>query len=358
MPKREARKQRFEEEARRIREQAEHQVTVSVWDRDPIKQYVRRFGWLQVIKDYVERRRKDGVDRPLKYLTIPGPNASDIGLLWRSGLLARTTNGFPYVAICDKEYADTVLKNLGALLGVSRRWFYQGVRNELASLFPFDVINLDLCGAVITGHPKRHKALRRLVGIRRIFQLQRGQGFLLLLTTSTDDESARPILEGVLLRNFDEDRFKEACLSRYGTLDLSPFQEDYRTFVRLVLPKAIGRMARDRGYRIVEHFVAKYNRPTHNLICHSFELEPIGGRDPTKKYEPRFKEIVWDELTEELSNRARRQATNAYEDFLPTLLQRDPRDVADVLRADPDLEAELRGEAESLIGWWESDESE
>lgn len=360
MPKREARKQKLEEEARRIHEQAEHQVTDSVWDRDPIKQYVRRFGWLQVIQDYVERRRKDGVDRPLKYLTIPGPNASDIGLLWRAGFLTRTDDGFPDVAICDKTSAERVVTNLGGLRGYSKCSFYKAVKQpngDLCSLFPFDVINLDLCGSVITGAPKRDIALRRLEGIREIFQLQRGQGFLLLLTTSTDDKSARLMLEGVLLQNFDEDKFKEAYLSRYGVLDLSPFQKDYRAFMGLVLPKVIGRMARDRGYRIVEHFVAKYDRPTHNLICYSFELEPLGRRDPARKYEPRFGQIVWPELTEELSNRARRQATDAYEDFLPLLVRRGSQDVAGILRADPDLEAELRGEAESLIRWWESNGS-
>jgi len=352
MPKREERKPRLEEEARRIREQAERQFTASAWDLDPIKQYVRRFGWLEVIQGYVERRRNDGVIRPLKYLTIPGANASDIGLLWRANLLDRTTDGFPYVAICDKEHADTVLKNLGVLLGVSHRWFYQAVRDELVAVFPFDVINLDLCGAVITGHPKRHKAVRRLAGIRQIFRLQGGQSFLLLLTTSTDDESARQILEEVLLDNFDEDPFKEVYLSRYGRLDLTPFRNDYRAFVRLVLPKLIGWMARDCGYRVVEHFVAKYDRPTHKLICHSFELEPLGRRESAKKYEPRFN--FWDELIEQLSNRARRRADAAYEEFLPTLLQHDPYDVPGILAAAPYLKAKLRRQAESLVRWWES----
>jgi hypothetical protein len=354
MPKREERRQRLEEEARRLREQAERQVTVAVWDRGPLKQYVRRFGWLQIIQDYVERRREAGVDRPLRYLTLPGPNASDIGLLWRAGLLVRTTDGFPYVAICDKDNADIVSRNLGVLLGVSDRWFYQAVPQELSGLFPFDVINLDLPGAVITSHPKRDRAVRRLEAIQRVFRLQRGQSFLLLLTASTDDKSARPRLEELLFDNFDDNPFTEAYLSRYGVLDATPFQDDYRAFVRLVLPKLVGWIARDSCYKAVEHFVAKYDRPTHRLICHSFELEPLGRRQPAKKYEPRRN--FWEELTEKISDTTRRLADQAYEEFVPTLVQSDPDDVLRILAENPDLEAELKSEAESLIGWWKSAE--
>ncbi len=116
MSKRQERSPRFEEEARRYREHAKRQVTVSVWDRDPIKQFIRHFGWLQVIQDFVERRREAGVDRPLRYLTIPGSNASDIDLLWQAGLLTRTNGGFPYVAICDETSAEEVVANLGRFL--------------------------------------------------------------------------------------------------------------------------------------------------------------------------------------------------------------------------------------------------
>jgi hypothetical protein len=350
--KREERRRRLEEEevAQRIRERAERQVTASVWDRDPIKQYVRRFGWLQVIQDFVKRRQDDGVDCPLKYLTIPGANASDIGFLWRAGLLVRTADGFPYVAICDKENADTVSRNLGVLLGVSDRWFHEALCDEFESLFPFDIVNLDFCGAMITGHPKRHRAVRRLAAIEQIFRLQRGQSFLLLLTASTDDESAHQILEELLVDNFDQSPFTEAYLSKYGVLDATPFQGNYRAFVRLVLPKLVGWIARDSCYKVVERFVATYDRPTHKLICHSFELEQLGRRQPAKKYEPRVS--FWEELTEKLSDRTRRSVDKAYVEFVPTLVHRDPDDVPRILAENPDLEATLKSEAESLVGWW------
>jgi len=195
-----------------------------------------------------------------------------------------------------------------------------------------------------------------------MFRFQRGQSFLLLLTT-LPDEVVRGMLEGVLLNNLDqEERFKEAYLKRYGSLSMDPCTEDYIALTQLVLPKIIARIARDLGYVSREHFAARYFRQEeggtiYNLICHSFEFEPL-GRKAVNKYEPRFKEIPQDEVSDELSTRVRIQAEEMYEDFLPTLIQRDPQDVRATLREDADLEAELTKEAESLIQWWEPYESQ
>jgi hypothetical protein len=161
----------FEEEYQRLRDQSEHRKRLFFLDRDTIKQYVRHFGWLQVIQDYVERRQNDGVDRPLRYLTLPGPSATDIGLLWCAGLLVRTNDGFPDVVICDEEHADEALAVLGAVDYASKLSFKNAVQEELVPYFPFDVINLDMYGAVITTSPKRRKALSTLIAIRRVFYL-------------------------------------------------------------------------------------------------------------------------------------------------------------------------------------------
>jgi len=356
MTKKEKRAPGSEEEYQRLYDQSERKVDGAVWDRNPIKQYVRRFGWLAVIQDYVERRQAAGIARPLEYLTIPGPNASDVGFLWKAGLIEKANDGFRNLVICDKENADKASKVLGTVRGVSRQSFDIAMRHdELPACFPFDVINLDFCNCVITGSARRKHALRTLIGIRRVFFLQRGQGFLLLLTTSTEDRSAKIYLEEALSNNFCEDGFRDAYLNQYGTLDSSPFQNNYRTFLGLVLPKAIGRMAKSRGYRIVEHFAAKYDsvRSGFHMLCHSFELEPLGQREPVKKYETRFRNTTWDELNTELSVRVENLANDAYVDFIPTLVQRDLLDIENILRSEPELEAELEAEAESLIGWWE-----
>ncbi len=358
--KREERKQRLEEEGvpGRIREQAERQKELFFLERDPIKQYVRHFGWLQIVQDYVQRRRDDGVNRPLRYLTLPGPNATDVGVLWRAGLLVRTDEGFPDLVICDEKFADEALMVLGAVDGVSRQSLIYAVKKDLVPYFPFDVINLDMYGAVVTGSPTRRRALRTLIAVRQIIYLQRGQSFLLLLTCSTDDLSAHTYLEECLLGNFNEDDFRKAYLERYGRLDSNPFQNDYRTFVGLVLPKAIGRMARKRGYKIAEHFAAEYDRRSHHILCHGFELEPLGRKKPEKKYEAHFENVEWDELNEELTGSTRDLANKAYLEFIPTLVQRDLLDVQNILRSNPDLEIRMKQEAKSYVGWEKSNEPE
>ena len=59
------------------RQEAEAERDSLLWDRDPQKQYIRRYGWLEVIQDYIKQRYQAGVKKPIKYLTLPGPNASD-----------------------------------------------------------------------------------------------------------------------------------------------------------------------------------------------------------------------------------------------------------------------------------------
>lgn len=356
MPKSEERQPGLDRELDRLREESARQVTYSAWDRDPVKQYVRRYGWLHVIQEYVERRRHAGVHRPLKYLTLPGPYASDIGLLYRHGLLTRTADGFPWVAICDESSAEQVVATLGSVLGYSSRPFEEAVKwpqGDLCGYFPFDVINLDLTGAVVTDHEDRARARRRLDGIRSVFSLQCGQSFLLLLTTSTEAVSGRRYLKEVVLSNLDEGPFREKYQQKYGTLDLDPFDDDYRGLVRVALPKAIARVARDYGFGLVEHFVGTYERPAHRLISHSFELQQLSRRKAAKQYEPLIDQPPWDELTERLSRAGRRKADAAYDDFLPSVLERDPEDIPTILAEETELEADLCCESESLVGWQE-----
>src|SRR5437868_2901443 len=124
MTKREQRIRESIVEAQQLREQAEAQAIVTRWDLDPIKQYIRRRGWLQIIRGYVRRRHQAGINRPLKYLILPGPNASDIGFFWRERMLQQREDGKLNVAICDRDFAERVeviLAELGGPLASSNR---------------------------------------------------------------------------------------------------------------------------------------------------------------------------------------------------------------------------------------------
>lgn len=359
--RREQRKRKAQAEVPDIIEQKQRKYDEAQWDRSPLKQYVRRYGWLQIIEDYIERRRNDGVELPLKFLTLPGANASDIGLWWKAGVLKKREDGTLNVAICDKEYADVVtiyLRDLGGVLDYSNKPLHEALKAQQGALrkhFPFDVINVDICGSLIS---RRRKS--EMEAVERLFRLQRGQCFLLLLTTRPD-VTAMDRLITILQGNFTEGPFREAYHMRYD--DMKPeelYERSHIVFNQLVIPKVVARLGREFGYKTYEHFVANYFRGEHDyrMICHSFEFEPIGRRNPTNKYRPRFKHITEDNidhiLNDELSNTVRSSALSAYTDFTVSVVKRDPVDVSAILKDDPELYAELEAEAESLIQWWEN----
>ena len=115
MSKSKHRKAQFVPEIKRLMQKAEAKVEHKIWDQDPLKQYVRKFGWLTIIQDYYQRRSVEGVADPLKILTLPGENATDIGLFWLEGIIVRNSNGILNVAICDDSSAETVVSNLAKL---------------------------------------------------------------------------------------------------------------------------------------------------------------------------------------------------------------------------------------------------
>ena len=324
---------------------------------DPLKQYVRRFGWLAIIENYVQRLRQAALDREWKYLTLPGKYSIDIGLLYQAGLIDVNEQGKLCVAICDETYAEDVaveLRAFGGVLAYSNRQLNDELGLERSSLrneFPFDVINLDLCNSLIQA-----ENVRNLEAIEWIFKLQKGQAFLLLLTTRPDHQARQHLVELLNQNLANEDEFREAYVAQYGADSADRSLTDYTRFTQIVFPKAIARWARYRGYRTTEHFVAKYRRQGgFDMICHSFEFEPLGLRAPAKIHAPRFATIpannIDERLNNELSSRTRTQAETAYVEFISTLPLRQARDVRTILLNDQALEQDLNNESQALIGW-------
>jgi hypothetical protein len=364
MSKKEQRLTQFRQEAENLRQQAEAKVTLYKWDLDPVKQYVRRDGWLKIIKAYIKQRHKDGVDGPIKYLTLPGPNASDIGYLSKNRVLGRSEDGKLNVAICDKDHAETVTNNLlalGGLLAASGKSLISELESTngiLQEHFPFDVINLDFCDCLI---PSR--ANRGLDTVEWIFKLQRGQSFLLLLTTKPD-EAAKDRLLKVIRENLrNEKEFSKAYQETYGNSDIKSCLSDYVRFTQIVFPKAMASFARDFGYSTREHFAARYTRigeklDTHyDMVCHSFEFTALGRNNPSLKYTPRSSDIERNaadaKIVNKLGSRTQAQAAKSYGAFVKSLPKRDSKNVLEILKANSSLEAKLDKEARSLLMWWE-----
>jgi hypothetical protein len=331
------------------------------------KQFVRREGWVKVIQTYMRRRVNDGVNRPLKYLTLPGQNASDIGLFWKRGLLQQTQEGRLNVAICDRDYADEVTLNLtrlGGPLTSTTRPLHDDLNDlnnsKLRPHFPFDVINLDICGCLIPA--KKETEMRTL---QLIFRLQRRQSFLLLLTTRPESNPLSSTkLPGFIRNNIRrESKFRTAYVERFGSDEVNPSLSDVTAFSQMVIPKMVARMSSKYGYRTREYFAARYTRPkddrpneTYEMVCHSFEFEPLGRQNPALKYEPDVKAVPASDIAEifeiDLSTQVENQARLAYRNFIVSLPNREARNVTNLLGADRAMTERLDKEAKSLEGWW------
>lgn len=365
MTKREERLREVQAEAQQLREQAEAMAITSRWDLDPVKQFVRRRGWLQVIRNYVRRRHQAGVNSPLKYLTLPGPNASDIGFFWKERMLQQREDGKLNVAICDRDFAERVaaiLGELGGPLAYSNRLLHleladpNGVLNDH---FPFDVINLDMCDCLIP--PRAERGLRT---IQWIFRLQKGQGFLLLLTTKPDPAASGRLLRVIAENLQNEELFRGTYIEHYGAADPNLCLADYTLFTQIVFPKVVARFARACGYKATEHFAANYRRQDersdieYDMVCHSFEFDPIGLRKASSKYKARFAEVPRSDIDEivndQVPSRTRIKAEREYGAFVRELPRRIPTRVSDILQQDPNQEARLDREAKSLHLWWEA----
>ena len=249
------------------------------------KQYVRSEGWLKPIKNFVSRRAKAGITTPFKYLTLPGPNMTDIGVLWNAGLI-EPIDGKVNIAICDREYAEVVVAQMGQLgvelLGADKMVLHEALKAKkgpLRKLFPFDVINLDLCNALVTG-TKRYSNLDALLWM---FRLQRGQRFLLLLTTRANEKfdiDLVRLLEGRFANRpyENESGFRVAYETLAQQTKLDPYQ-DSTLFSRLVFPKLIAKYAVSFGYKVTELFAAYYSRAMGNERHYDMLAHPCLGRD-------------------------------------------------------------------------------
>ena len=335
---------------------AQREVDIRRWDLDPLKQYVRRYGWLKDIRNYIKRCREDNYTKPLKYLTLPGLNASDIGFLLNERVLERTEDGVLNVAICDVENADKVANNLGPWGGVlasSSNLLHEELSSDngvFDRYFPFDVINMDLCNCLYP--PKNEDNLKTL---KWVFLKQQGRRFLLLLTTNPVGLAADE-LEKVLIQNLRHENFKKAYVERFGSDDPTACTQDRTLFAQILFPKIIAKMARPKGYRVLEHFAGRYARPSGVIIAHSFEFEPLGC-DGITKYEPRFELILQSEIRQQIHIDFPKEVDDAtveaYDEFIQTVLVRESKNITAILEADHTLYEKLDREARNLNLWYQ-----
>ena len=329
----------------------------------PAKQYVRVYGWLSYIKDFINRRTEAGIATPCKYLTLPGPNMTDIGVLWNAGLI-EVPVGKLKIAICEKEYAELVvtqLEELGVdIVPYGNQLLHEVLRRKnhpLREEFPFDVVNFDLCNALLTGTRK----YSNLDALQWIFRLQRGQRFLLLLTTRANDRFDDDLVK-LLKLNYDSVAgFKEAYNTKFEQAKVNPFN-DSTLFSRLVFPKLIARYARTFGYKVIEHLATYYSRQrddesNYYMLTHTLELEPLTPKGERDTFFPCFDKVPENEHQEKtrvlLTENNRDKAAKAYSNFVKELLIKPFVNVDELLDNNPALKATMQREEQALLKWWE-----
>jgi hypothetical protein len=303
---------------------------------------------------YIKKIKDCGVTRPWKYFTFPGENALDIGHLYIKGLLEANSDNKLNVAICDQEHGDTValkLQKVGGILASTNKKLHEALadhNNVLVRQFPFDVINLDLTNALMKSN------LHNMYILDQLFELQRGQAFILLLTSRPNpDQKAEKLT--ILMENLQTvPEFTAAYKAKYSTEDPSASLTDFTNFTQIIFSKIIARYAREFRYIVREHFSAKYQRRNkYDMVVHSFELDPIVGKRPdAAKYEPRWNAPRRNRIEQFLSGETiRKEAEEEYKNYICKLPARDILNVDECIKSQPGLFDELMKETESLGTW-------
>ncbi|MGB0388037.1 MAG: hypothetical protein ACPGWR_24745 [Ardenticatenaceae bacterium] len=352
-------KQRFDEAA--ALQRAKLHSEVHQFD-GAAKQYVRAHGWLEPIKDFTKRRTEAGITTPFKYFTLPGPNMTDIGLLWNAGLI-EPINGKLNMAICDREYAYLVVTQIGQLgvefLAYSDLVLHEALKGKKSTLrehFPFDVINFDLCNALVTGTRK----YGNLEALQWILRFQRGQRFLLLLTTRANEKFDDDLVK-LLLHNYErEPDFKAAYDAISQQMKQEPLK-DSTLFSRIVFPNLIAKYAVRFGYKVIEHFAAYYSRPMDNerhydMLAHTFELIPLKEAGERETFLSCFEKVPENAHQEQtrilLAKEEKDKVISEYYNFVNSLPTKRFINVDQLLNENPVLLATMQDEEEALLGWW------
>jgi hypothetical protein len=340
-------------------------VREAVYDRDPLKLYIRKKGWLAPVKEYVGTMRAHAVNRHIKYVTLPGFQAIDIGIMWKAGIIHREEGIWTNVAICDQQYAADVINNLGEFAAYSQNWLDRELRNprsQLKDFFPVDVANLDFWGAFLEEGTAEYQITRNLNAVKQIIDLQLGQQFLLLLTHKISESAytadTKKEFQMLIESNLADETFKRAYQATFGGTDFSLCTKDLLQFILLAVSKTMANLACQNGYNLDEKFTGWYERydyarSRYQMGVQSLLFLPIGNDNPKKNYEPKYpRRRLSDPAFRRLTPQIQAEANKGYLDFVSQLPGRAPINVKSILDSNRSLKKSLTREAEQWQNWW------
>jgi hypothetical protein len=228
--------------------------------RDPIKHYVRKYGWLPKAQERLQelRRARSGVC--LRYFTLCGPDIIDVKFLAMNGVLRHDERGYPDVAFCESsgEHYTDAISNLGRpMVGFNRSFEDVVLNDRLSKYYPFDVYNLDFSRSCFPN--EEPPTSRTMVAVQRLIEGQaaKSRAFDLFFTfraeSGRENQGALASLGDYMKRNLDEDEallqtFKEKYHVEIEVL----MRKDYLNFILLTFPKLIAFFGQDHGFAMTD----------------------------------------------------------------------------------------------------------
>ena len=263
------------------------------FETDPLKHYVRRYGWLTAVKKQKNAIRNRSKKIPLRYFTFCAADAIDVFMLEKEGILKRAqeTGRLKGVYFCEKD--DNEFGDIADLIGSPEQGFlgefekivlfeedqdtkgrtlededfytsevrkklrYKDAHHRLRNAFPFDIINLDVCGVMFP--PRKGIIAPLLQSIIQILEWQtrlnfsvnqrQCKRFTLFLTSHIDKEDTNQEvvkqLENLVNDNISAFRdFQSAFFNQYRHNQADRLaREKFAEFFCVALPKFIIRRA-------------------------------------------------------------------------------------------------------------------
>lgn len=352
------------------------------------KHFVRKNGWLPACKIQKRAIRKRSKKIPLRYFTFCAAEAIDVFMLEREQILQRSqqTGRLESVFFCEKDLEafgkiadligspaqgfqgefenivlfeednDTIGRSLDDLStarsdysdDVWKKLKYKDAHYRFRQIFPFDVINLDVCGVMFP--PRQGVNTPLLKSLIKILEWQSDahfkendqpcKQFTLFLTSHVDprqtDANALEQLTNRLIANVDTNPdFRVAFINRYGHPEVCRLLGDHfaELFCLSLLKVLLHKTLFDLRWKMTQGPTYLYNRPD--------------VWEPDKKYQMMHSVSTFKRIPEERLD----EPNPAHYNQVATQIVRDGLIWVDGLVKDAQIIEELRQDLESIVNF-------
>lgn len=284
------------------------------FETDLLKHYVRKYGWLKASKQQKHQIGDRLKKIPLRYFTFCAADAIDVFMLLREGILTKSdeTGRLEGVYFCEQDLES--FGKIASMIGTPEQGFqgdfheivlfkddeetkdkrleddkpyrpelrkklhYKDANRRLREAFPFDVINLDVCGVMFPSKMAPKGVITPLLkSIDQILKWQTESSFsssngectqfTLFLTSHVDpdltNQTAIQQLANRVIDNISTNKdFRSAFDKQYGHIQVKKLEsEDFAEFFCVALPKyMIHEALYDHGWQVTCGPTYLYNR--------------------------------------------------------------------------------------------------